>query len=136
MWSFLSFGYDSFAYIIGITSGFCFAYNFNSTLSKKNGVFIYSTFFEKRFNSKLLKITTIIIVVLVSFIYISAQLKGVGIIFSRIFQLDLSTALLIGMCITLFYAFIGGMKILLILKLLNILLFFFFIYDTYFFLNY
>ncbi|MGJ0361286.1 VC_2705 family sodium/solute symporter [Aliarcobacter cryaerophilus] len=108
--AFLSFGYDSFAYIIGITSGFVLLTILIVPFLRKMECLSIPLFFEKRFNSKLLKITTIIIVVLVSFIYISAQLKGVGIIFSRIFQLDLSTALLIGMCITLFYAFIGGMK--------------------------
>ena len=108
--AFLSFGYDSFAYIIGITSGFVFLTILIVPYLKKMECLSIPLFFEKRFNSKLLKITAILIVVLVSFIYISAQLKGVGIIFSRIFQLDLSTALLIGMCITLFYAFIGGMK--------------------------
>lgn len=108
--AFLSFGYDSFAYIIGITSGFVLLTILIVPYLRKMECLSIPLFFEKRFNSKLLKIITIIIVVLVSFIYISAQLKGVGIIFSRIFQLDLSTALLIGMCITLFYAFIGGMK--------------------------
>ena len=108
--AFLSFGYDSFAYIIGITSGFVLLTILIVPYLRKMECLSIPLFFEKRFNSKLLKITTIIIVVLVSFIYISALLKGVGIIFSRIFQLDLSTALLIGMCITLFYAFIGGMK--------------------------
>ncbi len=108
--AFLSFGYDSFAYIIGITSGFVLLTILIVPYLRKMECLSIPLFFEKRFNSKLLKITTILIVVLVSFIYISAQLKGVGIIFSRIFQLDLSTALLIGMCITLFYAFIGGMK--------------------------
>ena len=108
--AFLSFGYDSFAYIIGITSGFVFLTILIVPYLKKMECLSIPLFFEKRFNSKLLKITAILIVVLVSFIYISAQLKGVGIIFSRIFQIDLSTALLIGMCITLLYAFIGGMK--------------------------
>lgn len=108
--AFLSFGYDSFAYIIGITSGFVLLTILIVPYLRKMECLSIPLFFEKRFNSKLLKITAILIVVLVSFIYISAQLKGVGIIFSRIFQLDLSTALLIGMCITLFYAFIGGMK--------------------------
>ena len=108
--AFLSFGYDSFAYIIGITSGFVLLTILIVPYLRKMECLSIPLFFEKRFNSKLLKITTIIIVVLVSFIYIYKQIKGVGIIFSRIFQLDLSTALLIGMCITLFYAFIGGMK--------------------------
>lgn len=108
--AFLSFGYESFAYIIGITSGFVFLTILIVPYLKKMDCLSIPLFFEKRFNSNLLKITAILIVVLVSFIYISAQLKGVGIIFSRIFQIDLSTALLIGMCITLFYAFIGGMK--------------------------
>lgn len=108
--AFLSFGYDSFAYIIGITSGFVFLTILIVPYLRKMECLSIPLFFEKKFNSKLLKITAILIVVLVSFIYISAQLKGVGIIFSRIFQIDLSTALLIGMCITLFYAFIGGMK--------------------------
>ncbi|AXK49333.1 cation acetate symporter [Aliarcobacter trophiarum LMG 25534] len=108
--AFLNSGYESFAYIIGITSGFVLLTFLVVPYLKKMECLSIPLFFEKRYNSKSIKLFTIIIVVLVSFIYISAQLKGVGIIFSRIFQIDLSTAILIGMGITLLYTFIGGMK--------------------------
>lgn len=45
--AFLSFGYDSFAYIIGITSGFVLL-TILIVPYLRNGVFIHSTFFWKK----------------------------------------------------------------------------------------
>ncbi|RBQ32339.1 cation acetate symporter [Arcobacter sp. FW59] len=108
--AFLSYGYGSIAYIIGLIGGFVLLSTLIIPYLHKAQFLSIPSFFEKRYYSKSIKVISIFIVVLISFIYISAQLKGVGIIFSRIFQLDLTTGLLLGMCITLIYAFIGGMR--------------------------
>ncbi|WP_418180217.1 VC_2705 family sodium/solute symporter [Aliarcobacter lanthieri] len=108
--AFLTYGYGSIAFIIGLVGGIVILSIIIIPYLQKTQNLSIPNFLEKRFYSKYIKIISIFIVVLVSFIYISAQLKGVGIIFSRIFQLDLTTGLLIGMGITLIYAFIGGMR--------------------------
>ncbi|WP_419678241.1 VC_2705 family sodium/solute symporter [Aliarcobacter lanthieri] len=108
--AFLTYGYGSIAFIIGLVGGIVILSIIIIPYLQKTQNLSIPNFLEKRFYSKYIKLISIFIVVLVSFIYISAQLKGVGIIFSRIFQLDLTTGLLIGMGITLIYAFIGGMR--------------------------
>lgn len=108
--AFLHFGYGSFAYIIGLIFGFVLLTLLIVPYLRKTECMSIPIFFEKRYYSKSIKVISILIVVLISFIYISAQLHGVGIIFSRIFQIDLSIGLFIGMSITLIYAFIGGVR--------------------------
>jgi len=41
---------------------------------------------------------------------VAGQMRGVGIVFSRFLEVDITTGVLIGMAIVLFYAVIGGMK--------------------------
>jgi len=47
---------------------------------------------------------------IVSFTYIAGQMRGVGVVFSRYLEVDITTGVLIGMLIVLFYAVLGGMK--------------------------
>ena len=44
-----------------------------------------------------------------SFTYIAGQMRGVGVVFST-WRVDITTGVLIGMLIVLFYAVLGGMK--------------------------
>ena len=45
-----------------------------------------------------------------SFTYVAGQMRGVGIVFSRFLEVDVTTGLVIGMAIVFFYAVLGGMK--------------------------
>ena len=47
---------------------------------------------------------------IVSFTYIAGQMRGVGVVFSRYLEVDITTGVIIGMAIVLFYAVLGGMK--------------------------
>ncbi len=47
---------------------------------------------------------------LVSFTYVAGQMRGVGVVFSRFLEVDITTGVIIGMIIVLFYAVLGGMK--------------------------
>jgi len=47
---------------------------------------------------------------MVSFTYVAGQMQGVGIVFSRFLEVDITTGVIIGMVIVLFYAVLGGMK--------------------------
>ena len=46
---------------------------------------------------------------IVSFTYIAGQMRGVGVVFSRYLEVDITTGVFIGMAIV-FYAVLGGMK--------------------------
>lgn len=108
--AFLSFGYYSFAYLIGIFTGFIILVLVVAPYLRKEGMVLLPTFFAKKFDSNFLKFISICLVILISFIYVSAQIKGAGIVFSRIFQIDFNSALYIGLFVTLIYSFIGGIK--------------------------
>ncbi|MFY9082702.1 VC_2705 family sodium/solute symporter, partial [Aliarcobacter butzleri] len=63
-----------------------------------------------RYYSNKARLLTIIIIILASFIYISAQMKGLGIIFSRFFQVDMNVGLLSAIGILFLYAIFTGMR--------------------------
>jgi cation/acetate symporter len=48
--------------------------------------------------------------IFVSFTYVSGQMRGVGIVFSRFLGVEIGLGVLIGMGIVFFYAVLGGMK--------------------------
>ncbi|MBA3290957.1 MAG: VC_2705 family sodium/solute symporter, partial [Actinobacteria bacterium] len=48
--------------------------------------------------------------VFVSFTYVAGQMAGVGIVFARFIGVTITTGVIIGMCVVLIYAVLGGMK--------------------------
>jgi cation/acetate symporter len=52
----------------------------------------------------------VVCAVFVSFTYVAGQMRGVGIVFSRFLEVDITTGVIVGMAIVFFYAVLGGMK--------------------------
>lgn len=98
------------SYIIGLMGGFVLLTILIVPYLRKIEKFSIPEFLELRFYSKNIKYIAIFIVILVSFIYLNAQLKGIGIIFSRIFHIEFELALYISVFITLVYVIIGGVR--------------------------
>src|SRR5690606_30225638 len=48
--------------------------------------------------------------IFVSFTYVAGQMRGVGVVFSRFLEIDITLGVIIGMAIVFFYAVLGGMK--------------------------
>jgi cation/acetate symporter len=48
--------------------------------------------------------------VFVSFVYVSGQMRGVGVVFSRFLEVDINVGVIIGVAIVFIYATLGGMK--------------------------
>jgi len=96
---------NAYIYIVGILSGLLILALLIVPHIKKIGKFSIPEFFEIRYSINV-KILAIFIILLTLFIYISAQLKGIGIIFSRVFQTNLEYGVIIGAFIVLFYTFI------------------------------
>ena len=78
-------GFGGSAYILGFTGGFVVLSLLIVPYLRKFGKFQLCEFIEARYYSKFARNITIFIIIIVSFIYISAQMKGIGIVFSRIF---------------------------------------------------
>jgi cation/acetate symporter len=48
--------------------------------------------------------------IFVSFTYVAGQMRGVGVVFSRFLEVDITLGVIIGTAIVFFYAVLGGMK--------------------------
>ena len=103
-------GNDGSAYLMGWTGGYVLLAMLFAPYLRKFGKFTLSDFIADRYYSNAARLITIISIIFISFVYVSAQIRGVGIIFSRFLEIDVDNGVIIGMCIVFIYTVFGGMK--------------------------
>ena len=103
-------GYDGSVYLMGWTGGYVLLALLLAPYLRKFGQYTVPDFIGTRYYSNTARIVAVICALLVSFTYVAGQMRGVGIVFSRFLEVNINTGVLIGMCIVLFYAVLGGMK--------------------------
>lgn len=103
-------GYDGAVYLMGWTGGYVLLALLLAPYLRKFGKFTVPDFIGERYYSKTARIVAVICALIVSFTYVAGQMRGVGIVFSRYLEVDITTGVVIGMVIVLFYAVLGGMK--------------------------
>ncbi|MFQ5549169.1 MAG: sodium:solute symporter family protein [Woeseia sp.] len=103
-------GYDGSVYLMGWTGGYVLLALFLAPYLRKFGKFTVPEFIAERYYSKTARIVAVICLIFVSFTYIAGQMRGVGIVFSRFLEVDVTIGLAIGMGVVFIYAVLGGMK--------------------------
>tara|TARA_A100001011_G_scaffold69876_1_gene71451 strand:+ start:5733 stop:7403 length:1671 start_codon:yes stop_codon:yes gene_type:complete len=103
-------GYDGSVYLMGWTGGYVLLALLLAPYLRKFGKFTVPDFIGDRYYSNVARGVAVFCALIVSFTYISGQMRGVGVVFSRYLEVDINTGVLIGMLIVLFYAVLGGMK--------------------------
>ncbi len=103
-------GYDGSVYLMGWTGGYVLLALLLAPYLRKFGKFTVPEFIGDRFDSQAARKVAVLCLIVVSFTYIAGQMRGVGIVFSRFLNVDISIGLLVGMAIVFFYAVLGGMK--------------------------
>ena len=103
-------GYDGSVYLMGWTGGYVLLALFLAPYLRKFGKFTVPEFIAERYYSKTARIVAVICLIFVSFTYVAGQMRGVGIVFSRFLEVDVTLGLAIGMGIVFVYAVLGGMK--------------------------
>lgn len=103
-------GYDASVYLLGWTGGYVLLALFLAPYLRKFGQFTVPQFIAQRYYSKTARIVAVICLIVVSFTYVAGQMRGVGIVFSRFLEVDVTLGLIIGMGIVFVYAVLGGMK--------------------------
>ena len=103
-------GYDGSVYLMGWTCGYVLLALLFAPYLRKFGKFTVPDFIGERYYSKSARLVAVFCALLVSFTYVAAQMRGVGVVFSRFLEVDITTGVIIGMIIVLFYAVLGGMK--------------------------
>ena len=103
-------GYDGSIYLMGWTGGFVLLALLLAPYLRKFGKYTVPDFVGDRYYSNTARIVAVIAAIFVSLTYVAGQMRGVGIVFSRFLQVDISTGVIIGMAIVGFFAVLGGMK--------------------------
>ncbi|MBO1351159.1 MAG: cation acetate symporter [Hormoscilla sp. GUM202] len=103
-------GYDGSIYLMGWTGGYVLLALLLAPYLRKFGKYTVPDFVGDRYYSNVARIVAAIAAIFVSLTYVAGQMRGVGIVFSRFLQVDVSTGVVIGMVIVGFFAVLGGMK--------------------------
>lgn len=103
-------GYDGSIYLMGWTGGYVLLALLLAPYLRKFGKYTVPDFVGDRYYSNVARIVAVIAAIFVSMTYVAGQMRGVGIVFSRFLQVDISTGVIIGMVIVAFFAILGGMK--------------------------
>ena len=103
-------GKDGSVYLMGWTGGYVLLALLLAPYLKKFGKFTVPDFIGERYYSKTARKIAVLCLIFISFTYIAGQMRGVGIVFSRFLEVDITTGVIVGMAIVFFYAVLGGMK--------------------------
>ena len=103
-------GYDGAVYLMGWTGGYVLLALCLAPYLRKFGKFTVPDFVGDRYYSQTARTVAVICAIFVSFTYVAGQMRGVGVVFSRFLEVDITMGVIIGMAIVFFYAVLGGMK--------------------------
>ena len=103
-------GYGGLAFIMGWTGGYCLVALFLAPYLRKFGQFTIPDFLGARYGGNLPRLVGIVAAILVSFVYVVAQIYGVGLITARLTGLDFFWGVFVGLGGILVCSFLGGMR--------------------------
>ncbi|WP_373716745.1 sodium:solute symporter family protein [Roseateles sp.] len=103
-------GYAGLAYVLGWTGGFCLVALGIAPYLRRFGQFTLGDFLGERFDSRALRLVGAGATILVSFVYLVAQIYGVGLITTRLTGLGFEVGVFVGLGGVLVCSFLGGMR--------------------------
>ena len=103
-------GYSGTIYLMGWTGGYVLLALLLAPYLRKYGKFTTSEFVGDRYDSDAARLVAAACTVFVSMTYIAGQMRGVGLVFSRFLEVDVTRGVLIGTTLVFLYAVVGGMK--------------------------
>ncbi|MFM8624585.1 MAG: sodium:solute symporter family protein [Betaproteobacteria bacterium] len=103
-------GYGGLAFIMGWTGGYCLVALFLAPYLRKFGQFTIPDFLGARYGGNLARLVGILIAIVCSFVYVVAQIYGVGLITTRLTGVDFSIGIFLGLGGILVCSFLGGMR--------------------------
>ena len=103
-------GFDGLAWVMGWTGGYCLVALFLAPYLRKFGQFTIPDFLGERYGGNIIRTIGIISAVTCSFVYVVAQIYGVGLITSRFTGLEFGVGVFVGLGGILVCSMLGGMK--------------------------
>jgi cation/acetate symporter len=103
-------GYSGLAFIMGWTGGYCLVALFLAPYLRKFGQFTIPDFLGARYDGNLPRFLGVVAAILCSFVYVVAQIYGVGLITTRLTGVSFELGIFLGLAGILVCSFLGGMK--------------------------
>lgn len=103
-------GYDGLAYLMGWTGGYCLVAFLLAPYVRKLARYTIPDFLGTRFSSNLVRGLAVLATILCSFVYLVAQIQGVGLIATRFIGVDFAIGIFCGLAGILVCSFLGGMR--------------------------
>ena len=103
-------GFDGLAWVMGWTGGFCLVALFLAPYLRKFGQFTIPDFLAERYGGNIVRSIGVISAITCSFVYVVAQIYGVGLIVSRMTGLEFGVGVFVGLAGILVCAMLGGMR--------------------------
>ncbi|NBS20199.1 MAG: cation acetate symporter [Betaproteobacteria bacterium] len=103
-------GYGGLAFIMGWTGGYCLVALFLAPYLRKFGQFTIPDFLGARYEGNLPRTIGILAAILCSFVYVVAQIYGVGLITTRLTGVQFELGIFLGLAGILVCSFLGGMR--------------------------
>ncbi len=103
-------GYFGSVYLMGWTGGYVLLALLLAPYLRKFGKFTVPDFVGDRYESQTARVVAVLCAIFVSFTYVAGQMRGVGVVFSRFLEVDITLGVIIGTGIVFVYAVLGGMK--------------------------
>ncbi|MDP2817879.1 MAG: sodium:solute symporter family protein [Polaromonas sp.] len=103
-------GYSGLAFIMGWTGGYCLVALFLAPYLRKFGQFTIPDFLGERYGGNLPRFLGVVAAILVSFVYVVAQIYGVGLITARLTGVAFELGVFLGLGGILVCSFLGGMR--------------------------
>ena len=103
-------GYGGLAFVVGWTGGYCLVALCLAPYLRKFGEFTIPDFLAARFGGILPRLIGVVAAILCSFVYLVAQLYGVGLITARLTGVDFVVGIFLGLGGVLVCSFLGGMR--------------------------
>ncbi|TAG25153.1 MAG: cation acetate symporter [Burkholderiales bacterium] len=103
-------GYGGLAFIMGWTGGYCLVALFLAPYMRKFGQFTIPDFLGERYGGNAARLCGVFAAILVSFVYVVAQIYGVGLITTRLTGVAFEVGIFLGLGGILVCSFLGGMR--------------------------
>jgi cation/acetate symporter len=103
-------GYPYMAFLVGWTGGYVLVASLLAPYLRKFGCYTVPDFIGTRYGGNLARLCAVIILVVASFTYVTAQITGTGIVASRALAIPFGLAVWIGLAGILFCSMLGGMR--------------------------
>jgi len=103
-------GYQGLAYVMGWTGGYVLVALLLAPYLRRFGQYTIPDFLGARYGGHVARLVGVFATVLASFVYVVAQIYGVGVITSRFVGLQFEIGVFVGLAGILVCSFLGGMR--------------------------